>query len=261
MSVWIVAQTPDPQTLLNFAALYVAILAAWISWWIPSRIDSARNKSDKRQNAMRIADTLNSVGFYKDVTAVVWEVCVKWLNWKGKDGDHYRYAVTSAWVAHPNKYVNISPESDQSGHNVIRFPDHFHPHDYGINTEKFVQTSLPEHQALTVWLEYWGNVSNMITLDLADREAIRTLCADWYNYWLMFNMQLRFVVKEVHSALEQNKSVKEPLPHWVTEMEKLELIFYFKNKRLDPWYEDKKCVCEARAKEIAAIVLDKILAS
>jgi hypothetical protein len=123
------------------------------------------------------------------------------------------------------------------GHQVIRFGDHFHPGDYpsGEFRPGYVQAVLSEHEALTYWLEFWGNVNTMITKELVDADTVSDLLSDWYQYWIDFMVELRWMIKALHSRKgaahgQPRMSFPEPIPRWAREIEALEQVFYGRSK-------------------------------
>jgi hypothetical protein len=233
-----------------FFSIWVAWRVAQLSSSIATTLDAARKEADKRANAVRMSEKILSIEFYRDISAVVWEVYVKWMHWKGDNATAYKANVVSGFISYTNKYDNFSPGADQSNHNLIRFHNHFHPPtgDSLDPLKGFIQERLSEHQALTLWLEFWGNLHTMLVLDLIDGLAARQLLADWYEYFLPLMIELREVIR----ALEQLRYPGEPEPNWLKETELLEQFFYSdsKGKKYRASLEDAK----ERAKQIAAAI-------
>ena len=222
--------------------------------------DRARRESEQRLNAVRLLDTVYSLQFYKEVAAPVWEVFVKWRHWKGEQGNQYRMSVVTGFVSFSDHYRDFEKpeELPMPGHNIIRFGDHYHPSDYspGQARSGYVQTVLSEHQALTCWLEFWGNVNTMISKELADADTVSDLLADWYQYWIDFMVELRWIVRTLHARKQTTPDgpatvFPEPEPRWAREIESLERVFYCRSKDGGAaHYAVQKHKCEERASAI-----------
>jgi hypothetical protein len=221
--------------------------------------------AERRQNAVKLLDTVQSTHFYIAISAPVWEVVIKWKYWRNTnekpstEGDDYKWQVVSGFVQFSDKYksgIQDPSTFEQKGHNVIRFGDHFHPPDFkaGDHRPAYVQSVLSEHQALTTWLEYWGNVATMIKLDLVDRITARALLADWYFYWLEFAFVFRHVVNDLHtlSISNSNGQITWPKPHWIEELEYLEGVFYPETNtdELSNYYRSSKNLWKSQADDI-----------
>ena len=227
--------------------------------------DKSRRESEQRLNAVRLLDTVYSLQFYKEVAAPVWEVFVKWRHWRGEQGIQYRLSVVTGFVSFSNHYRDFErpDELPSAGHNLIRFGDHYHPSDYQAGQARpgYVQTVLSEHQALTCWLEFWGNVNTMIGKDLADADTVSDLLSDWYQYWIDFMVELRWIVRTLHaqklaSADGPPTAFPEPEPRWAREIEALEQVFYCRAQdRSAAHYAEVKKRCEERAATILAELL------
>lgn len=227
--------------------------------------DRARRESEQRLNAVRLLDTVYSLQFYKEVAAPVWEIFVKWRHWKGEQGKEYRLSVVTGFVSFSDHYRDFErpEELPMPGHNIIRFGDHYHPCDYSPGSARpgYVQTVLSEHQALTFWLEFWGNVNTMIGKELADADTVSDLLGDWYQYWIDFMVELRWIVRTLHArklaaADTQATAFPEPEPRWAREIDELERVFYCrKGDAGAAQYAAQKQRCEERASAILAELL------
>lgn len=242
------------------ASTVLAILVAMLSKHVQTSLADARIESDKRQNAVKLCETLYNRDFLKEVSAVVWEIFVKWRYWKGLKGDEYRVQVVSGFVNYLSHYKDFNtPESflDQTGHNLVRFPDHYHPLDYVKDGQapRYSQRVLSEHQALTAWVEHWGNVNTMIEMGLVDEVTVRKLFKDWYQFWIDLAIEMRHVVKLARDEWVIGKSPEvaqlEPEAQWIVELGNLEMRLYRhpEDRRLTtnpseyqllPWYEARR---------------------
>lgn len=217
--------------------------------------NAERRAFERRSNTVHLIDKFQNLQFYKEVSAPVWEIFVKWRHWKGKEGNQYRFSVVSGQI-HFQQLNFESPHARQNfGHNFVRFTDHFHPADYvppklrGNRQPEYVQSVLSEHQALTCWLEFWGNVSTMVEAELIDVVLLRRSLSDWYTYWLELVVELRYIVE----ALNEQKlntsslpdSIIEPVPNWIAETKALEEFFFLPERA--QWYSEVLESCKRHA--------------
>ncbi|CAN5912583.1 hypothetical protein BH23PLA1_BH23PLA1_43270 [soil metagenome] len=212
----------------------VVIYIAFAIRQLEETTEEARRQSEQRQNAVKLVDTIQSIQYYKEVAAPVWEIAVKWRWWVGVRGDSYRLAVVSGYTGHLNKYSEFEfPEKiPLHNHNLIRFGDHFHPSDYNAtgHQDGYIQSVLSEHQSLSCWLEFWGNVNVMISEGLVDKSTATNLLSDWYFYWADFMIELRMVVAKIYDSEKRDNNSTIPYPkirpRWIDELDKLKDIFY-----------------------------------
>jgi hypothetical protein len=93
----------------------------------------------------------------------------------------------------------------------------------------------------------------MVEKELADADTVSDLLGDWYQYWIDFMVELRWIVRTLHTSKPndgQATSFPEPEPRWVREIEALERLFYCRTATDTACYESRKTRCEERAKEI-----------
>jgi hypothetical protein len=229
-----------------------------------------RKAAERRKNTVQLIDRFQNLQFYKEVSAPVWEIFVKWRHWKGPDGTQYRFSVVTGFVHYQQLDFQSEAERSPFGHNFVRFVDHYHPADYvppklrSRREPAYIQSVLSEHQALTCWLEYWGNVHTMIDAELVDEEILRRALSDWYGYWLELVAELRFIVEtlyhEKRSSNASIDSIHEPLPNWIEETKAIERCFF--SGAPNNWYKLIMDVCDSRAKlifeEINPLISERI---
>jgi len=259
--------------LLNPAIALVNTIAVVYVGFTLSRIESERKmeevewqkfeseekkESERRANAIALVERIHSLQFYKEVSAPAWEVIVKWRHWTGPRGDEYRFSVVSGHINYQQIDFEDPDKRSQLGHNFVRFHHHFHPADYpdhetgGEASVGYVQSTLSEHQALSYWLEYWGNVHTMIEARLVDEDLVRRSLADWYGYWAELVIELRWIVERLYEEKLNSKrrpdDIGEQLPNWIRETRALEESFYRSDRA--SWYSEIVKQCHQRASKI-----------
>jgi len=242
--------------LFAIATIIITIVVARVKVNLAKDIEQSRVRSDARQHVFRVSRELMSVHYYTQVTAPVWEVYIKWKYWTGADGDQYRVSVVTGFLDYHEKYHDFrsADQLDRSGHNIIRFGDHYHPSDY-------IQSTLSEHQALTKWLEDWGHVGAMIQCGSMDKELARRIFKDWYQYWVGLMIELRACVSKAYEDKYKSRSEwdleVEPRPQWIDELSMLEKFFFADNHgKMPAWYSEKMNAGSSRVLTVVQTLAD-----
>jgi ABC-type thiamine transport system ATPase subunit len=156
---------------------------------------------------------------------------------------------------------------DQARHSLIRFGDHFRPPDYrrlvtgsqDTSPNGYVQTVLSEHDALTYWLEWWGNVATMIEQQLVNEKTVRALFADWYDYMSDLMIELRFAVAGVREKKAGPKE-SESKPRWIAKLDALDGVFFGKWSysgwlEFDDRYQERAMAAKGKAEKTVLVIL------
>ena len=91
---------------------------------------------------------------------------------------------------------------------------------------------------------------------LAQADTVSDLLADWYQYWIDFMVELRWIVRTLHARKQTTPDgpatvFPEPEPRWAREIESLERVFYCRSKDGGAaHYAVQKHKCEERASAI-----------
>jgi hypothetical protein len=249
--------------------LVIPIIAIFAGILIPSILNRGRKALERRHNAVHLADQFLSVGFYRDVIVPVLQVYAKWMFLEPEwERQRYHEAVILGFIGFSEKYEGkLRQGVDQARHSLIRFGDHFRPPDYrrlatgsqDTSPNGYVQTVLSEHDALTYWLEWWGNVATMIEQQLVNEKTVRALFADWYDYMSDLMIELRFAVAGVREKKAGPKE-SESKPRWIAKLDALDGVFFGKWSysgwlEFDDRYQERAMAAKGKAEKTVLVIL------
>lgn len=172
--------------------------------------NSLQNKKKRERATIALYEKYHSIEFYSKVRVPLWKIQLKWFN-RARRYKHYRHVVVEGWVGYyDHAYLDIFPARKPRNSYEKCYVEHH------ISVSEM--TSLTEHQALTIGLEFWATLNVLRKQNLINNIDI---FKSKYRYDLPFIRDFRYAV--IAAAQRGNMDI----PSWVKETEELESYFGF----------------------------------
>jgi hypothetical protein len=198
------------------AALNIAFFVS-ISLFLRGREESFLVLQERNAAVSRTIDLhlhFYSSDFYERIRHVAYKVNLKWRLLSTTDRVEFRRIVASgwAWEDDDESKLDIYVYDRKEILNCKNEKRHF------SNTTP--QEGLTEHQAISIYLRFWGRVSRLYQLGLLDEAVLNSMFSDLFSYEKIFFCELS---KSVSEALI-NAGGKSP-PSWIKDIETLGEFF------------------------------------
>ena len=198
-------------SLTDFLTLTLTISALFVAIAIPS----AQKKNEKRKNTIHLHEKYWSIENYIAVLSPTFRIALRWEHLDEKSKIIYRDIVVSGWVrAELKSKERIEKYCGKNARNRINRDCHF--------IDEISETSLTEHEALTLLLYTWSELYVYYQENLVDRQLFRKLFRKAFEYKHVFLLDL---AKSIKNKLSEN-DIK---PQWIDEIEGLNRILLVDN--------------------------------
>ncbi|WP_462251968.1 hypothetical protein [Ekhidna sp.] len=191
------------QTILAVAAVVATIL-----------IYKFQTNKSKKERTLEFSQRHQEINFYIQILSPVWKMYLKWKYLPSPQREEYKRAIALGWIGFES----------QSPNEILRnwIPDFELKDDYYSDhyLSKLNLTSQTEHEALTMYLEFWSDFWLSVQQGLIQRRLCLVL-ARQYQYHRQFFYELRNFIRE----LKQKEYPDDQLPLWITHTEELENFF------------------------------------
>lgn len=179
-----------PWLQVIFAALTVAA-AVWIATTVNDKIEERRKADERARELIRLSERMFDTEFYTKITAPMWEIVYKWLNWEGEAGDRYRAEVLSGELDISGRKFTAPENARGEIGNLIRFHPHYLPYDHGTESNPACTIhELSEHMVITTWIRFWVHLDLLVhEWKILSEEDAQKAFAGWYMCWAKFTDQ------------------------------------------------------------------------